>query len=30
MADLPSDGQLILIRRDQFDEQTQAIKVHVP
>ena len=30
MADVPGDGQLILIRRDQFDEQTQTLKVHVP
>jgi hypothetical protein len=30
MADVPKDGQVLLIRRDQFDEQTQAFKVYVP
>jgi hypothetical protein len=30
LTDVPGDGQLVLIRRDQFNEQTQAFKVHVP
>ena len=30
MGDVPRDGNVLLIRRDQFDEQTQAFKVYVP
>lgn len=30
MTDIPRDGQMLLIRRDQFDEQTQALKVQLP
>jgi len=30
MGRRPKDGQVLLIRRDQFDEQTQVFKVYVP
>ena len=30
MVDVPSDGNLLLIRRDQFDEETRKLKVYLP
>jgi len=30
LSDIPANGQLSIIRRDQFDEQTQTLKVQVP
>lgn len=30
MSDVPADGRVLLIRRDQFDEQSQTIKVLAP
>jgi hypothetical protein len=29
LSDLPADGQLVLVRRDQFEEQTQPLTVRV-
>ena len=30
ISELPKNGQVVLIRRDQFDEQTQTIQLHLP